>query len=298
MNTTTITSNVDMNLDAVENILLSTAKRCLKIKIPKKRRSKISSNKKWFDKECRYKRHELQKLANQKHRNPLSNTLREEYHNVLKQYKNLLKHRRNEYYSNKICELENTVENSNNKSFWNCLKSIDDTLKETYTPPISEGKWMSHFQSLHLNESLNEHQEAIIDKLQNAEDITTRAHSLDYLITENKIRIAARKLKNNKSSFSDKIKNEMIKFSLNELMPVSLKLFNTIFDLGIMPQTWCDGLITPIFKCGTKRDLSNSVEFVFPVVLENYVAQFSIRDFLNTLTYIPVIYFTSLKLVF
>ena len=153
MNTTTITRNVDMNLQAVENILISTAKRCLKIKTAKKRRCKISSNKKWFDKECRYKRHELRKLSNQKHRDPLNNTLREEFHNVLKQYKNLLKHKRNECYSNKICELENTVENSNNKSFWNCLKSMDDTMKETYTPPISEEKWMSHFQSLHSNET-------------------------------------------------------------------------------------------------------------------------------------------------
>ena len=44
-----------MNLDAVENILISTAKRCLKTKTAKKRRYKIFSNKKWFDKECRYK---------------------------------------------------------------------------------------------------------------------------------------------------------------------------------------------------------------------------------------------------
>ena len=88
-------------------------------------------------------------------------------------------------------------------------------MKETYTPPISEEKWMSHFQSLHTNEPLNEQQEAIIDELQNAKDITTRSHSLDNLITESEIRTAAGKHKNNKSSFSDKIKNEMIKSSLN-----------------------------------------------------------------------------------
>ena len=43
-------------------------------------------------------------------------------------------------------------------------------------------------------------------------------------VTESEIRTAAGKLKNNKSSFSDKIKNEMIKSSLNELklMPVYL----------------------------------------------------------------------------
>ena len=77
----------------------------------------------------------------------------------------------------------------------------------------------------------NEQQEAVIDELQNsAKDIPTRSHSLDYLITESEIRTAAGKLKNNKSSFSDKIKNEMIKSSLNELMPVYLKLFNTVLS--------------------------------------------------------------------
>ena len=40
-------------------------------------------------------------------------------------------------------------------------------------------------------------------------------------------------------------------------MPVYLKLFNIVFDLRTMPQTWCHGLITPIFKCGTKSDPSN-----------------------------------------
>ena len=86
---------------------------------------------------------------------------------------------------------------------------MDDTMKETYTPPISEEKWMSHFQSLHSNEPLNEQQEAIIDQLQKSKDITTRSHSLDYLITENEIR------KNNNSYISDKLKNEMTRSSLN-----------------------------------------------------------------------------------
>ena len=31
-------------------------------------------------------------------------------------------------------------------------------------------------------------------------------------------------------------------------MQVYLKLFNTVLRSGIMPQTWCNGRITPIFK--------------------------------------------------
>ena len=60
----------------------------------------------------------------------------------------------------------------------------------------------------------------IIDELTRLEDATTQSHALDYLITELEIRTAANKLKNNKSSYSDRIKNEMIKSSLNELMPI------------------------------------------------------------------------------
>ena len=102
--------HINSSLDAVERILFTTAKHCLKIKNVKRRYtrlSSVSSNKKWFDKECRLKRHELRKLANLKHRDPLNITLRENYHTVLKQYKNVLKQKRKEYYHTKISELEN-----------------------------------------------------------------------------------------------------------------------------------------------------------------------------------------------
>lgn len=87
----------------------------------------------------------------------VSVTLREEYHNVLKQYKTSWNIRETNIIADKVCELENTVGHSDSKSFWNYLESIDDTMKEIYTPPISEGRWMSHSQSLHLNEPLSEH---------------------------------------------------------------------------------------------------------------------------------------------
>ena len=53
----------------------------------------------------------------------------------------------------------------------------------------------------------------------------------------------------------------MIKSSLNELMPIYLRLFNALLKLGIMPQTWCDGLITSICKSGTKSDRSNQLSW-------------------------------------
>ena len=86
--------NINTSLDAIENIILTTAKRCLKIKVIKKRHVRLLANKKWFDKDCRLKRHELRKLANLKHRDALNITLREKYHTILNQYKSLLKDKR------------------------------------------------------------------------------------------------------------------------------------------------------------------------------------------------------------
>ena len=105
------TNDINISLEKVENIFMATAKRSLKIKIIKKRKR--------FDAECRFKRHELRKSANQKHNDPSNNVLREEYHTVLKQYKKLLNDKRSEYYNAKISELEDSVVNSDKKQFWN-----------------------------------------------------------------------------------------------------------------------------------------------------------------------------------
>ena len=83
--------DVNTSLGKVENMLISAAKRCLKIRIRKNRKKmKPLSNKKWFDKECRFKKHELRKISNLKHRDPLNANLREQYHDTLTEYKKLL----------------------------------------------------------------------------------------------------------------------------------------------------------------------------------------------------------------
>ena len=65
--------DVNVSLDDALDILTETSKICLKIKTKKSRkRIKTTSNKKWFDRECRLKRHELRKLSNKKHRDPVT----------------------------------------------------------------------------------------------------------------------------------------------------------------------------------------------------------------------------------
>ena len=49
----------------------------------------------------------------------------------------------------------------------------------------------------------------------------------------------------------------MIKASIDILMPGFIKLFNIIIDSGKFPTTWCEGVITPIFKSGNNLDPNN-----------------------------------------
>ena len=60
-----------------------------------------------------------------------------------------------------------------------------------------------------------------------------------------------------KAPSSDKIRNEMIKAGIQYLKSALCKLFNLILKSGFFPSSWCEGIITPIYKSGDKNDPSN-----------------------------------------
>ena len=67
-------------------------------------------------------------------------------------------------------------------------------------------------------------------------------------ITESEILKNVKLLKNNKASGIDNTVNEHIKSTVYLLLPINCKLFNVIFDTGIIPQSWSIGIIKPIYK--------------------------------------------------
>ena len=78
------------------------------------------------------------------------------------------------------------------------------------------------------NESINEHINAYISK----EEILK----------------CIRKLKNEKACGEDEIINEYIKSTSNQFINIYEKLFNIIFDKGLVPHIWWIGTIEPIYK--------------------------------------------------
>ena len=76
---------------------------------------------------------------------------------------------------------------------------------------------------------------------------------MDTVIKDKEIQTSIAKLKNNKSSGVDSIKNEMIKASATILLPCLHKLFNLIF-FRYYPSLWAKNCITALFKTDDNSD--------------------------------------------
>ena len=67
-----------------------------------------------------------------------------------------------------------------------------------------------------------------------------------------------KEVKKCKACGDDLIINEYIKNTTHALMPIYVKVFNVIFDSGIIPEIWLTGNILPFYKNkGVKSDPKN-----------------------------------------
>ena len=77
---------------------------------------------------------------------------------------------------------------------------------------------------------------------------TQNNEEINRCITSEEISSAVKSLKNNKSPGSDDILNEHIKCTIHAMLPTYTKLFNLVFDTGIVPENWVLGNILSIYK--------------------------------------------------
>ena len=239
-----------------QNIILEASKKSLRINKKKHHVRTNTANKKWFDKECRIKRHNLRKLANKKHNDPNNIELRNYYHSALKEYKNTLETKRNKFQQDKTDELENSINNPT--LFWKLLKnSTDDIQQNENTKSPSQSEWLTHFETLHSEHIMTKNQEETLELLKKTEKIKDEFNELDETIVDSELFNASKKLKTKKAVYNDKIRNEMIKSSVNILKTGFLKIFNKILKTGEFPEIWTEGLISPIHKSGDSLDPNN-----------------------------------------
>lgn len=72
--------------------------------------------------------------------------------------------------------------------------------------------------------------------------------TLNKRISVEEICKCIQKLKNGKCPGDDQILNEYIKSTKHIFLPIYEKLFNLVFDSGVIPSAWLKGTICPIYK--------------------------------------------------
>ena len=238
-----------------ESFVLQAAGRSLNMRSSTKIKKK---SKKGYDEDLYAKRRILNTKANLMFKQPFDVSLRNSYFKHYREYRKLLKFKRKNYTKSVFSKLDD-LETNDPKTYWNLVNSLKAEQENSDGPElaIDTNTWYDHFRNLNtvkskFDERLNELNQILKTNKQN-KTFTL----MDSVIKDKEIQSSISKLKNNKSSGLDSIRNEMIKSGANILLPCLNKLFNLIFSSGCYPSSWAKGYISPIFKTGDNSDPDN-----------------------------------------
>ena len=210
-----------------------------------RKRTKEEDTKPWYNTICRNKRVIFNK-ARKKFQITKSKKDAEYMKKVGAEYRRevLLSH--TTYADNIRMEVRKLRSKGNKQEYWKYCKGKQSNLSNLN---VDFEKFTDFFKDLNKDNTNQDDNEL----LHNAND-TRRNEDLDKDITELEIKESIARLKNNKACGTDSIANEYIKSSSNLLMPMYVKLFNLIYNSGIIPQSWTSGIIKPIYKKKGKTD--------------------------------------------
>jgi hypothetical protein len=160
-----------------------------------------------------------------------------------KEYKALLNRAFTEYQQKAVEELRN-VSKKDTKELWKILNKFNYKNNKENQNDISLQTLFEHFKKLNENDSDDDVEPDFnFDHIDNDVD-----QFLNSPITEKEIKNVVLKLRNGKAFGNDGILNEYIKNTIDDLMPIYVKLFNIILDTGIVPDTWSLGIMATIYK--------------------------------------------------
>ena len=252
--------NCETLLKETEKIMIEAAKGSAKLKTGSSRphKTKKVAPKKWFDTECYNTRKQLRSIQNAMRRDPTNPHIRGQFFVICKKYRRMMKTKRREYKDyllNSLSELEC----SNPKLFWKTLDKLKDSDRHRQDEDIKNigaDEWYEHFKSLSLKKFEDK---SFDDELYSFEERSTQDEftTLDTRFSMQEIKMAIRKLKNNKANGSDLISNEMLKLGINQLTPIIQKLFNMTLESGQFPKEWNKSYQVPIHKSGEKTECGN-----------------------------------------
>ena len=238
-------SDISSIVDRIENLFHSTCTETFGYRKSKPKQN--TPNKKkfaWFNHDCNVARnlyHRTRRLYN-KYK---TDNYKQQLKTVSKEYKKVMNKNKKHFDQSRIDKLR-SLKSTNPKDYWRLLNGGKGNQTFASLDDLFE-----HFKK--TNNSNETYENTEIPKT--GDEPVLMNEEINAPITENEINEAAKSLKNNKSPGIDEILNEHIKTSVPHLLPTYHKLFNIIFDKGIIPDSWLIGNILPIYK--NKGDIHN-----------------------------------------
>ena len=217
----------------------------------KKRNTKIQ--KPWFDLDCKFERQYYRKMK-RKHKFRNSDNSRKELKEAEKKYKKQMDTSIRKYRQKMKKELK-TLRSKNPKEYW---KILNEGQKKKQ-PNISIDVLYEFFKNLNGAPDHDDVELSVLsESLQENLDFDNLNIHLNDSITRDEILTCIKKLKNDKVSGDDMIRNEFIKSTPDMFLALYVDLFNLIFNSGKIPNTWLAGNIVPFYKNkGAKTDPKN-----------------------------------------
>ncbi|XP_071123898.1 uncharacterized protein [Mytilus edulis] len=218
---------------------------------PKNNRPGVRSKKckPYFNRDCYLKRKAYRKCKNLHWRLQRAET-KENLIASSREYKRTLKKQFREYQKSVVDKLKN-LRKSDSKAYWSLLNKCD-TKGNKAVNKIAMDVLYDHFKNLNALDE-QDYNDIVLPN-----NITDYNIELNRDITEDEVLYAVKSLKNNKACGGDLILNEFLKYGTVKLMPVFVRIFNIVFHSGIIPDSWSEGYICPIFKNkGNPNDVDN-----------------------------------------
>ena len=234
-------TNQQANMDTIANKISQTFMNCsnktFKMDKNKKNTNKQKNNKPWFGPQCKNsrviynnarKKYKLYKTSQNKHD---LNKAGKEYKKIMHKFINEHEHRN----ENKL----RSMNKQKPKDYWRFLNSLKKK------PQVEQPSLSELFDYFKEQNTSNDPENNADDPIFN---LTDSDETLNSPITEQEINKMILKLNNSKTSSNDLILNEHIKSTKHIMLPIYCSLFNKVLDTGIIPESWSEGIILPIFK--------------------------------------------------
>lgn len=272
---------VNKIVDDIGELFNDTAKSVFGIrKSPTNRDGPNSDNSQqtpWFNTACKDKR-EIFHTARKKYNVCKSDLNKARMNLASREYKKELNKAYDQFQNQMTGEIR-SVSKSNPKKFWDILRRCTNSKKSDIDVPLKD--LYEYFKEINRGDDtqldFNPDEQNDINS-----EISDRI--LNGKITAAEIERVVRKLHSNKASGLDFITNEYLKHTLIIMLPVYTKLFNIIFETGIVPESWTTGNIHPIYKNkGNSMDPKNyrpislvsCFSKVFTTIINNRLTSFS-----------------------